>query len=141
MIALATGKEGLEEVNFVRADITKDWSFTDRKCDLIIFSLVLEHIADLKHVFAEAHKLLRAGGHVYIGELHPFKQYSGSKARFDTVDGTQVLECYTHHVSDFICAAKANGLTLCDINEYFDDDNRNEVPRLLTLLLKKEEVV
>jgi hypothetical protein len=80
---------------------------------------------------------LKPGGHVYIGELHPFKQYTGSKARFDTEQGVQVVECFNHHVSDFIRAGKKHGLTLVDAEEYFDNDDRNEIPRILTLLLKK----
>ena len=105
--------------------------------DLVTFSLVLEHIRDLEFVFKETAAVLKTGGYVYIGELHPFKQYSGSKARFETEQGLQVVECFNHHVSDFIQGAKRYGLTTTEVNEYFDDDNRNEIPRILTLLLRK----
>ncbi|MCY7309591.1 MAG: SAM-dependent methyltransferase, partial [Chitinophagaceae bacterium] len=74
---------------------------------------------------------------VYISELHPFKQYAGSKARFETENGLQIVDCFTHHISDFVQAGKKNGLTLVDIKEHFDDDNRNEIPRILVILLKK----
>ncbi|WP_315822471.1 hypothetical protein [Paraflavitalea speifideaquila] len=80
---------------------------------------------------------MKPGGHLYIGELHPFKQYTGSKARFDTDEGTQVVECFNHHVSDFVQAAQQYGLLLTAIEEYFDDNNRKEIPRILTLLLRK----
>ncbi len=88
-------------------------------------------------VFNEASRSLKTGGYVYIGELHPFKQYAGSKARFETAEGVQVVNCFNHHITDFIQAAGKNGLALIAINEYFDDDNRDEIPRILTILLKK----
>lgn len=137
MLNKAKAKINKSNVEFIQADITKDWSFLKRKYDLITFSLVLEHIEDLETIFKKVAASLKHGGYVYVGELHPFKQYSGSKARFETSEGLHIVDCYNHHVSDFILAAKLNGLVLADVNEYFDDNNRIEVPRILTLLLKK----
>jgi ubiquinone/menaquinone biosynthesis C-methylase UbiE len=137
MLAKAKEKINSAKVKFVQADITKEWAFAKDLYDLVSFSLVLEHIEDLDHIFKKVSAVLETGGHVYIGELHPFKQYTGSKARFETEDGTQVVQCFNHHVSDFIQPAKKYGLQPVDINECFDDDNRNEIPRILTVLLKK----
>jgi predicted TPR repeat methyltransferase len=122
---------------FIQADITKEWTFTNKKYDLISFSLVLEHIENLEHIFKQASQLLNSGGKIYIGELHPFKQYSGSKARFETATGTQVVECYTHHITSFIKAATTYGLILIALEEYFDDDNQSEIPRVLAMIFKK----
>jgi 2-polyprenyl-3-methyl-5-hydroxy-6-metoxy-1,4-benzoquinol methylase len=137
MLAKAREKITSQHVNFRQADINNDWTFGHGLYDLITFSLVLEHIANLDHVFAQAAASLKTGGHVYIGELHPFKQYSGSKARFDTENGLQVVECFTHNISEFVHAAKKYGFSLLDINEYFDDNLHNSIPRVLTILLKK----
>ncbi|MBC7874200.1 MAG: class I SAM-dependent methyltransferase [Ferruginibacter sp.] len=136
---LAKAKEIItdERVQFLQADITTGWTFRNQLYDLVTFSLVLEHIDHLDPIFKETAQSVKAGGYVYVGELHPFKQYTGSKARFDTAAGQQVLDCFTHHVSDFTRAAQKNGLDLVDINEYFDDENKNEIPRILTLLFKK----
>jgi len=98
----------------------------------------LEHIENLDPVLKEASSALNKGGYVYIGELHPFKQYSGSKARFDTEQGTQVVDCFTHHTSEFVQAAKSNGLALVELKEYFDEDGEYALPRLLTLLFRKD---
>ena len=137
MMALARRKINDEKVEFIQADITGSWTFTNKLYDLVSFSLVLEHIKDLDHIFKETAQSLRQGGYVYIGELHPFKQYTGSKARFETTEGIQVVECFTHHMADFVKAAKKSGLELVELDEYFDNDKRNEIPRILTLLLKK----
>ena len=137
MLAKAKEKIISDRVYFKQADITAEWTFRKELYDLVSFSLVLEHIENLDPIFAEAAKSLHAGGHVYIGELHPFKQYAGTKARFDTENGRHVVECFNHHVSDFIQAAKKHRLLPEDINEYFDNNDRNEIPRILTIILKK----
>lgn len=137
MLNRARQKVVAQHVNFLQADITQSWSFVDKAYDLVSFSLVLEHIAELEPVFAEVTHSLNPGGYVYLGELHPFKQYTGTKARFDTESGRQVVECYTHNLSDFVHAAKKSGLTLIDLNEYFDEGDRNTIPRILTILFQK----
>jgi predicted TPR repeat methyltransferase len=137
MLAKAKEKIGSKQVQFKQADITGGWEFAKGPYDLITFSLVLEHIFNLDYIFSEASNQLRPGGYIYIGELHPFKQYSGSKARFDTAHGVQVVQCYDHHVSDFVQTAKKYGLQVADLNEYFDTDDRSGLPRILMVLLQK----
>lgn len=139
MLLKAKEKIDSDKVNFVQADINESWNFTNEKFELIIFSLVLEHIENLNHIFNEAAKVINTDGYIYIGELHPFKQYSGSKARFETEQGTEVLTCFNHHVSDFIRSAKKYDFDIVDINEHFDDDDRNTLPRVLTLLFRKNK--
>ncbi len=136
MLLLAKQKNQDKNVEFLLADINNAWTFTTDTFDLVSFSLVLEHIEKLDHVFAEASRLLNQNGHLYLGELHPFKQYSGSKARFETDERLQIVDCFNHHISDFIRIANKNGLTLKSLREFFDDDNP-EIPRILTLVFVK----
>ncbi len=138
MLAKAKEKITSDNVEFIQADITNGWGFASKKYDVVSFSLVLEHILNINHIFKEASKVLNAAGKIYIGELHPFKQYAGSKARFETENGTQVVECFTHHISDFINAAKNYGLALIELDEHFDDGNNNEIPRILTMVFEKK---
>ena len=138
MLTKAKEKISSDHVQFLQADITNEWTFTNQLYDLISFSLVLEHIQNPDHVFNELYKKLKPGGYVYIGELHPFKQYMGTKARFDTEDGQQVVECFNHHISEFIQTAKKYRLTLVDIDEYFDDNDKTGIPRILSILLRKD---
>ena len=137
MLAKAKKKIASPNVTFVQADITQPWTFATKTYDLVGFSLVLEHIEYLEPVFANVAAVLKPGGYLYISELHPFKQYNGSKARFETAEGTQVVTCFNHHITDFITAANANGLSILIINEYFDGDDKTTIPRLLTLLFRK----
>ena len=137
MLWKAKEKIQSEKVDFLIADINSEWNFTDKSFDLVSFSLVLEHIEDLDPIFKEVSKKLNQGGYVYIGELHPFKQYTGSKARFETEAGLHIVPCYNHHISDFVQGARKHGLRLVELNEYFDGDDRSSIPRILTLLLQK----
>ena len=137
MLSKAKEKIPSEKVDFLIADINSEWNFTDKSFDLVSFSLVLEHIEHLEPIFREVSRKLNQGGYVYIGELHPFKQYTGSKARFETEAGLHIVQCYNHHISDFVLGARKHGLLLVELNEYFDGDDRSSIPRILTLLLQK----
>ncbi len=136
MLAFARAKTAGNNITFRQADITQEWPFPDMKFDLISFSLVLEHIENLDFIFGQIKQRLGPGGHVYIGELHPFKQYSGSLARFDIGDQRVELQCHVHHVSEFTQLAAKYGLSIVALEEWFDEDNRATLPRLLTLVLK-----
>lgn len=52
MLKRAKEKVISDNIEFRQADITKQWSFGNTVYDLMTFSLVLEHIADLNHVFS-----------------------------------------------------------------------------------------
>ena len=135
MLNKAKARVKSDNVNFVKFDINEKWDFTKNKFDLVTCSLILEHIKDINFIFKQANKVMKAGGIFYIGELHPFKQYRGSKARFKTDKGTVVLDCFVHNISDFFDSAKKNNFECIDIKEWFDDNS--EVPRLLTMVFKK----
>jgi ubiquinone/menaquinone biosynthesis C-methylase UbiE len=138
MLAIARSKIEDSHVGFRQMDILEDWQLDEKQFDLVVFSLVLEHVQNLDDIMAKVAKVLKKDGYVYIGELHPFKQYTGSKARFDTEQGTQFLTCYTHHISDFVQSGQINNMKVSSINEYFDDNNRTNLPRILSILLQKQ---
>jgi phosphosulfolactate synthase (CoM biosynthesis protein A) len=70
--------------------------------------------------------------------LHPFKQYTGSKARYVTKDGIEELKVYTHHISDYLDNAKKNGFELLEIKEWFDEKSEKEIPRLISFVFRKK---
>jgi len=136
MLAKAREKIRGGTVTFVKANITQAWPFAPHTADLICFSLVLEHIMDLNHIFREAIQALVPGGAIYIGELHPYKQYAGSAARYNQGGKEVRLPSYTHPLSEYTAAAHAHGLFLEDVQEWFDQDAEPYVPRVLTLLFR-----
>ena len=137
MQAVARAKVPKENVQFRLGDIRSEWSFAGEGTDLITCSLILEHVEDLDFVFQQAAVTLDRGGHFYVCELHPFKQYQGSKARFQTSDGVQVTECFQHHITDYTNAAVANGFAIVRMDEWFDEDDRSTIPRLISCLFRR----
>jgi len=138
MLAKAKDKINDDKVTFIKTDLTKDWKLNNNYFDLITCSLTLEHIENLNIVFKQTYYKLKKGGLFFISELHPFKQYLGSKARFKTENGVQELEVFTHHVSDYLESASNFGFELIILNEWFDDEFKNEVPRLISIVLRKK---
>lgn len=137
MLQKAKEKVKYSNVSFVQADLLQPWAFEKDGYGLVVFSLVLEHIEHLEPVFEKAQAVLRPGGYIYVGELHPFKQYSGSKARYEKEGSNEVVQCYTHHISQFTKAAAGAGLQLAHLDEFFDDEAA-PMPRILTLLFQKK---
>lgn len=141
MLEKSKAKITAENVEFKQLDLRENWNLPDESFDLITCSLALEHIENLGFVFSEANRVLRTGGKFYFGELHPFKQYQGSKARFETGAGVFELECYVHNVSEYFDAAKQNDLQCVEIKEWFDDEDETQIPRLLTMIFEKTKLV
>lgn len=137
MLEKARNKVHAPNVSFQQMDITTGWQLTANSFDFACCNLILEHVKDLHFVFTEAARVLRPGGHFFISELHPFKQYTGSKARFEKEGELIILDTYLHHTSEYLSAAKAANLSLVDLTEWFDDDNK-DLPRILALLFRKQ---
>ena len=82
--------------------ITALKSYRSNFYDVVICSLVLEHIEDLFFIFSEAYRILKESGEFFINEYHPYKQYQGKKAFFQKNGKKVDLESYVHDVSEFI---------------------------------------
>lgn len=136
MLGLARKKIKNAGVRFQKADITKDWDWAATDHDLISCNLILEHIEDLNPIFKKAHSHLARGGYFFVSELHPFKQYQGTRARFETEEGRIELETFPHHISDFTSAANKAGFEIIRIDEWFDEDQLH-TPRLISFLFQK----
>lgn len=136
MLEKAKSKITAANVEFRRMDLREKWVFAENSFDLIACSLALEHIENIDFVFSQARGVVRSGGKFYLGELHPFRQYQGSRARFETGAGVFELECFTHHVSDYFAAAKNNDFECVELKEWFDGDDRTTIPRLLTMIFQ-----
>jgi predicted TPR repeat methyltransferase len=137
MLAIAKLKISDDRVVFKKADLTKDWDVENQFADLVTSSLTLEHINDLDHIFSQANQKLKKNGLIFISELHPFKQYIGIKARFETENGVEELETFTHHISDYVNNAEKNGFRILEIKEWFDNSSPTDFPRLISFVFEK----
>jgi len=138
MLSVAREKSFPPSVTFQQADITKQWCIPDNginNIDLITCSLTLEHINNLDLIFMEAKKNLVKGGIFFISELHPYKQYQGSKAKFEeSTNETKELEVHVHHISEYLSGAFHAGFDLIELNEWFDDNKKT--PRLVSFVFR-----
>ena len=136
MLEIAKKKINSENVIFQKADIIKNWDWTAEKFELIACNLILEHIEDLEFIFRQAFSKLKSGGYFFISELHPFKQYKGSKARFDSEEGIIELETFTHHISEFSMPLNTAGFQL---NKLMNSLMKmgTKTPRIFSLLFQK----
>ena len=137
MLDRARRKLTLDNVTFAVADITQPWPCRDQSIELISCNLVLEHVSDLSFIFAQAVRVLRQPGLFFVSELHPFRQYQGTQARFLRDQDTTQIPAFIHHISDFIDAAAANNLKLSLIKEWWHQEDQNKPPRLVSFMFQK----
>lgn len=137
MMAIAQQKFSIEKnITFETADITQPWSFAkDNAFDLIVFSLVLEHIQNLDFIFEQACQKLKTNGKIYMAEYHPYRQLDGKKARFDLNGETIELQCFNHSFQEFFQAATLNSFKIIDVIEH--QTETDTYPRILKMMFEK----
>lgn len=132
MIEKARQRVTSAKVTFEIADITKPWPVPDQLFDLVVCNLVLEHVADLLFIFREGARVLIAGGVLFVCELHPFRQYQGTTARFQQAETTTPIPAFVHHITDFLKAAEVNEMKLLKLNEWWHEEDEGKPPRLIS---------
>ena len=137
MLMRAKEKLKSDNVIFLVADIIKQWPYIDECADLVVCNLVLEHIEDLSFVFSEAFRSLNEGGRFFFCELHPFRQYQGTKARFQRNQETMEIQAFVHHISDYLETAEKVGLTLKGFKEWWHEEDQDKPPRLVSFIFEK----
>ncbi len=137
MLEKAREKVNSANVTFSLGDITKPWVCENESADLITCNLVLEHITNLLFIFSEASRVLVKGGYFFISELHPFRQYRGTKANFQRNQEIVEIPAFVHHISDYISTAKDCGFILEDFKEWWHEQDRDKPPRIASFLFKK----
>lgn len=137
MLSQAQAKLAGANVTFSVADLRERWPCADHSVELIVCNLVLEHIADLSFIFGAASRTLVAGGHFFVCELHPFKQYQGSRASFERGPERVAIPAFVHHISDYLNAAEAAGFTLNRLDEWWHPEDRDAPPRLVSFIFDK----
>jgi SAM-dependent methyltransferase len=92
--------------------------------DLVVTSLVDEHLADLRPLYAEAHRLARPGGTYVLVGYHPhFIMAAGMPTHFDSESGEPVaIETHVHLLSEHTDAALGAGWELAELKERVIDD-------------------
>jgi ubiquinone/menaquinone biosynthesis C-methylase UbiE len=134
MLRRAREKVTAPHVTFALADLTRPWPCAGHSADLVAGNLVLEHIAELGFIFGEAARVLQVGGLLFLSELHPYRQYQGSVARFQRGEEITCIGAFVHHLSDFTRAAAEHGLTLHSFHEWWHAEDQGKPPRLVSFV-------
>lgn len=132
MLEIARRRVAGPKARFVVADVTQPWP-VEPGFDLVVATLVLEHVRDLGPIFSEARRVLATGGTLYVAELHPFRQYMGSQARYREAEGGDEVPvpAFQHDIAEFVDAGLGNGFRLAGLGEWRGEGD--SVPRLLTM--------
>lgn len=135
MLARARARVDEARVRLIQHDVRSTWPLGDAAADVVIVMLVLEHLEHLEPIFAEAARTLRAGGELFVCELHPTRQLLGVQARFtSTKTGErQLVPAFQHSVSDYVNAGLSAGFNLVNLGEWRDEETPDDPPRLLSL--------
>lgn len=137
MLSQAKEKIKSDKVLFAVADLTKPWPCKNEAFELIVCNLVLEHVSDLSSVFSQVSRSLVPGGEFFVSELHPFRQYQGTQARFQRDLEAIEITAFVHHLSDFTESASRHGLSLQMVKEWWHDEDQNRLPRLVSFMFEK----
>ena len=92
--------------------------------DLVISSLVDEHLPELGPLYREAWRLARPGGLCVLVGLHPhFIMTAGMPTHFTDATGTDIaITTHVHLVGDHLTAGLAAGWQLAEMREAVVDD-------------------
>jgi SAM-dependent methyltransferase len=121
MLEVARGR-GLHD-RLVEADVA-DTGLEAGAYDLVIVSLVDEHLSALEPLYAEARRLARPGGHLVVVAFHPhFIMATGMPTHFTGASGEPVaIETHVHLISDHVRSALEAGFTLAEMHEGVVDE-------------------
>lgn len=140
MLSVARARVPATQVSFVRHDVRDSLPLPAACVDVVVVSLVLEHVEELLPVYREVARVLRPGGDLWICELHPERQRLGAQAKFvDPATEEEILvTAYQHTVAEFVNSGLNAGLVLQQLGEWVEPGAApGTVPRLLSLRFGK----
>ena len=135
MLDIARKKIISQKATFIETDLNKKWEISNNSFDIATVNLTLEHIDKMDHIFSSLFMKLTRGGKCFVCEIHPKKQLTGSKARFEINRTEIILDVFQHSEQDYIQSAEKAGFKLLTKKDWYD--NQNDIPRLISFLFEK----
>ena len=135
MLDIARKKIISQKATFIETDLNEKWKISNNSFDIATVNLTLEHIDKLDHIFSSLFMKLTRGGKCFVCEIHPKKQLTGSKARFEINRTEIILDVFQHSEEDYIQSAEKAGFKLLTKKDWYD--NQNDIPRLISFLFEK----
>jgi ubiquinone/menaquinone biosynthesis C-methylase UbiE len=149
MLAKAREASPGSSIQYHQHDLNEPLPFSDNSFDLVLCSLVLEHVEKLGPVLSEMKRIVKQTGFIFISDLHPAMRLKSAQAQFtDHATGEDVRPIgYVHSLSDYVLSITKTGLTIEDMREF---DGRSDLvekfpkmakyvgwPMLVTFKLRK----
>lgn len=104
---------------FVEGDISSPLPFPHLSFDVVIISLVLEHLELIAPIIAECARVLRPHGEIFIAEIHPDLISKGTGAHFLHNDTVYTLPSFPHKEGDFVSAFSASALSVSRCTSFY----------------------
>jgi malonyl-CoA O-methyltransferase len=122
MLKKAREKDAQSGIDWQHANLNLPFPFSSDKFDLVVSSLVIEHINDLDNYFSEIRRVTQPDAAIFITGLHPAMHMLGISARFENEAKEHVQpESQCHSLSTIFNAATAAGLQVTRIEEHIAD--------------------
>jgi SAM-dependent methyltransferase len=119
---LARARERNRHDRLIESDVRATGLAADAY-DVVVCSLVDEHLPELGGLYEEARRLLAAHGAFVLVGYHPFfMMAAGMPTHFDADDGPLAIETYVHLPSDHMASARRAGLVAIEMHEALIDD-------------------
>ncbi|MHC5111242.1 MAG: class I SAM-dependent methyltransferase [Planctomycetota bacterium] len=137
MLDKALAKPGAGAVSFVQHDLRTTLPFEDRRFEIVVCALVLDHIHALTHFYAELKRVCRRDGRIVTTVMHPAMMLKGVQARFIDPETTDrvVLDSAPNMTSDYVNAVHAAGLSIELMEEHgVTEDIASKCPRAVPYL-------
>ena len=120
MLALAEAKDLYRSLSCGSIEKT---GLSDGAYDLIVMSLVDEHLASLEPVYREAARVSDKNAKFVVVGMHPFFFMTGMPTHFKDKNGaSKAIETHIHLTSDHVRAALGSGWTLQEMHEGVVDE-------------------
>ncbi|MEW6709774.1 MAG: class I SAM-dependent methyltransferase, partial [Candidatus Riflebacteria bacterium] len=114
MLKQAKQKDDTGRIKWQVADLNQPFPLPDRKFDLVVSTLVVEHIRDLNNYFSEMRRVATDDAPIFVTGLHPAMHLFGISARFTHPEtGKNIMpasEC--HDIAAMVTHAIEAGLSL-----------------------------
>jgi malonyl-CoA O-methyltransferase len=122
MLSEARNKPGAAAIKFLAHDLHLPLPFA-AEFDVVVSSLVLEHLRDLRAFFGEARRVLKPEGRALVTAMHPAMFLRGAQARFTDPDTGERVQpgSLPHSLSAIVMSAVRAGFGLAAFEEVAPD--------------------
>jgi len=137
MLKEARAKIRSANISFLKSDVQRAWPLKDGQFDLVVSTLILEHLPQLDFFFREASRVLTHDGYLYISELHPYKQLQGVQATLP--DDCLKIPAFYHPISEYLNTATSTGFMLKRVVETEKpvEKEPGRIPQIISFLFVK----